>query len=92
MFRIQSQIRIRKFLGLPDLHPLLFVLTRAVFSSAEALLLSRPHALELIVEGELGAGLHVTQGEEAHPRVSVHRPLLGDAVRVTAVVHEPVRS
>jgi hypothetical protein len=65
------------------------LLTRAVFGPAEALLLSRPDALELIVEGELRARLHVTQGEQSHPRVTVHRPLLGDAVRVTAVVHEP---
>jgi len=62
-----------------------------VFSPTETLLLGPLLTLQLVVEGEFGSRLHVPQGEEPHSRVPVHHPLLGDAVRVTTVVHKPER-
>ena len=49
-------------------------------------------ALEVVVEGELGAGRDVLQGKQADSQLPVHQPLLRLAVGRTAVVDEPAQA
>ena len=43
----------------------------------------------MVVEGELCASGDVPESKEPHPGLPLHRPLLGNAVGLAAVVHEP---
>ena len=61
---------------------------RAVGGAAVTLLLLVAERVEVVVEGQLGAGGDVAIGEQTDARVAVHRPLLSVAVRSAAVVHE----
>lgn len=63
--------------------------TRAVWLPANASGLLISTTVQIVIEGEFSAGGDVSDGEEADASGAVHHPLLGLAVRLTRVVHEP---